>query len=1171
MSQESINKALQKTLLSPLTYDELWSQFLESISYELQNMRDKYGLIKTTWDINYNNKDNLIRISESFGYTPNLIINNTFSMTKKEIELIPYRIRKKTTRNGYYFIFKQNDLNCNIFNYYWSGEKFVKTIDLDKTMENLQNAVPYLPFNGIVPVKNYSTTITSELPILDYFDINGEIQYDNNNVRIYSLDQKSFNPFWRLDKSYMRIPTKHLGIDYIPQTYKSTYVVTLGFGDLNKSEYGTVIPQTDTYIHNSIKVFVNTQDLNVQFIDIDDKEYMYDDEDIISQDSYYDNSTGELKLIFNEIPENLEISISYDLNLMFTKDYYYYLEQGTEYTRRCPIVPHIGLFLTTIISQAKGTDYYKPNANGYTIEDLKLKAQTTSSFNRMIFVTEQMKLDNATDEDGNPNGKSNYILDDTIRWHLDSDASSSTDISDKIKYIACGNGALPMINNANYEMFNLNYVLYYYNFNTDDDLDIIRDISYNTINLDVEGNTVKVKGIINKSLDFDGSVYCHSDSQVAINNGNYTFGMWFNANKEPSTSTEVLFDNFMTIAYDYENEKIIIESQEFDCSRNTDHFLCLLINSVTSKMSVYVDCVLLGEFTFIISVSSSYYLYVGCDENYENKFYGIIDNLWLILNNINLSQMQYIYNNKISLISHMGNRIAYYKLLTDEIYNTDDYFMVLSYVKGMDVNNENYRIVNDEPVINSRTKIYPIIDSYFSIDYKNSVNEDVKIECNEKGQFYRTDTNESISGGINFETGEWTMNRDTIKSVSQKVIHKPTRTPYEYGYKVIRGDVSDWYYQYDIYGDPTQYLPYKITYDEMDLSQSTLESKIMKYNIPSGAVGVTTYLYSTDEENFYFIENNIRRDVKGYYINSDNDETILYSRKDAGADTYSLYVTMNDLMNNTSAKWGAYFDMGESSSTTYYSKNGGQDAYLDVKLSAENKITKVTVNGGKKGYILGPLDEPLSETTVVYDSLLFNQTLPHEGVVPTLAEFVPKELSVTKTETDLDVTLVETVEKYSFVYSILYIERFDEIITRVVSSTNPNIEIVKDTITFNYWIYNELGIYTKCTGTVLGEGIISGPNILSGGFDYTTNTLSVVFINPVSSDILVSFEYYYSLDINTEYPLLLNYKIKNSTKINEIGLEDENHELMAYMTFPDVEFNSIDDNISVMFVINKQN
>ena len=49
----------------------------------------------------------------------------------------------------------------------------------------------------------------------------------------------------------------------------------------------------------------------------------------------------------------------------------------------------------------------------------------------------------------------------------------------------------------------------------------------------------------------------------------------------------------------------------------------------------------------------------------------------------------------------------------------------------------------------------------------------------------------------------------------------------------------------------------------------------------------------------------------------------------------------------------------------------------------------------------------------------------------------------------------------------------------------------------------------------------------------------------------------------------MNYKTKNSIKINEIGLEDENHELMAYMTFPDVEFNTIYDNLSALFAISK--
>ena len=106
MSQEVIDKALQKTLISPLTNDLLWSQFLNANSYELANMQKQYESISKNWDINSNNKDDLIRISESFGYTPNLIINNTLQMCRREIESIPYRIRKKTTYDGYSLIFK---------------------------------------------------------------------------------------------------------------------------------------------------------------------------------------------------------------------------------------------------------------------------------------------------------------------------------------------------------------------------------------------------------------------------------------------------------------------------------------------------------------------------------------------------------------------------------------------------------------------------------------------------------------------------------------------------------------------------------------------------------------------------------------------------------------------------------------------------------------------------------------------------------------------------------------------------------------------------------------------------------------------------------------------------------------------------------------------------------
>ena len=49
----------------------------------------------------------------------------------------------------------------------------------------------------------------------------------------------------------------------------------------------------------------------------------------------------------------------------------------------------------------------------------------------------------------------------------------------------------------------------------------------------------------------------------------------------------------------------------------------------------------------------------------------------------------------------------------------------------------------------------------------------------------------------------------------------------------------------------------------------------------------------------------------------------------------------------------------------------------------------------------------------------------------------------------------------------------------------------------------------------------------------------------------------------------MNYKIQKSTMVNEIGLEDENHELMAYMTFPNIEFHTIYNNISALFAIAK--
>ena len=166
---------------------------------------------------------------------------------------------------------------------------------------------------------------------------------------------------------------------------------------------------------------------------------------------------------------------------------------------------------------------------------------------------------------------------------------------------------------------------------------------------------------------------------------------------------------------------------------------------------------------------------------------------------------------------------------------------------------------------------------------------------------------------------------------------------------------------------------------------------------------------------------------------------------------------------------------------------------------------------------------------------------------------------------ELKLDSLKIIKNYNDIYTIDYIPNF----TKTITVDDVVVEIVKESMTFNYWIEVD-GELKKFTATINANGSVSGINIASGSFDYTTNVLSVTFVNKVSSEIVISFEYYYTLDIDASKSLMLNYKIEKA-KINEIGLEDENHELLAYMTFPDIEFHDIYNNVSAMFAINKSN
>ena len=443
-------------------------------------------------------------------------------------------------------------------------------------------------------------------------------------------------------------------------------------------------------------------------------------------------------------------------------------------------------------------------------------------------------------------------------------------------------------------------------------------------------------------------------------------------------------------------------------------------------------------------------------------------------------------------------------------------------------------------------------------------NKLVTIKSNEKGEFYNASTNEIITGNIDFNNGKCNLTKNTIKSKSQITIATPTKTPYSKAYNIIDEYTNKWYSSYDSEQEPSYFD--EIIADEYDTTSASNYFEISLYREQDDKSFTTVYSYNNDE-NYYMIKTNDIYNSEKIYINKfvavdDSEETALYS-SDNGK---TLYLNLANLKNSVitgtpTNELNAYVDLGEATGKYLYSTDNGAHMYIDVANTPSKEVTKWSGNiNGKSvyGYKIG-------SDSIYYSDLSFTSILTYDDTPTQVLEFNKMEMIIKTNNTELKLDSLKIIKNYNDIYTIDYIPNF----TKTITVDDVVVEIVKESMTFNYWIEVE-GELKKFTATINANGSVSGINIASGSFDYTTNVLSVTFVNKVSSEIVISFEYYYTLDIDASKSLMLNYKIEKA-KINEIGLEDENHELLAYMTFPDIEFHDIYNNVSAMFAINKSN
>lgn len=177
--------------------NDWWLQFAEALAGEADLRRAYYAEQEIQEDIDEADEATLIEIANKFGYSPNLIMDNSLEFTKKEVLSIPFRIKNKNTIKGYEIIFDQIQKIGKVFNIIWNDTNLYRAVDWATSIVAIQALSDYTePMNVFFPIAFYDE-------ILD-----NPIELDS----VFNLD--SVTP-WYLDVNVTNLVTKHLAIEYV--------------------------------------------------------------------------------------------------------------------------------------------------------------------------------------------------------------------------------------------------------------------------------------------------------------------------------------------------------------------------------------------------------------------------------------------------------------------------------------------------------------------------------------------------------------------------------------------------------------------------------------------------------------------------------------------------------------------------------------------------------------------------------------------------------------------------------------------------------------------------------------------------------------------------------------------------------------------------------------------
>lgn len=446
--------------------------------------------------------------------------------------------------------------------------------------------------------------------------------------------------------------------------------------------------------------------------------------------------------------------------------YLRYLEDGSQYTRSVKHYVHNGVQLNIPMYSSPAYDFLIPN-DDYSINDLQLSSCVAYQYIRRYIVSGASKLD-----DGR-------TLDEDITYQMDgSDTVSNPITLSDFAYISIGGGTSkqPSMSYANV-LNDSNRILFYYTLNDDADSLVFKDYSsnnYNLIsddlqsfNLDSFGNTISFSG-----------VPLHND-EISLSSSNYTISFWYRPTM--NSDTQCIFDfDFLKLNYNNLQARLELtfESVQYNFPINDlEHYIDIELNTSDNTLYFFIDTILITSKPITVSIAGLRTLYIGTNssKSLSSAFYGMIAEFSMISGFLTQDQKDYIYENKLQLITKLHNFYNRTRLSSFEKAESNDsiYLAATSYNEAFLLSDE--FIFKYDSVVERYTNVLKnnnIIPKSVSVQVRHLIGSGYTISTfkdNGVGSFNsignEIDENYLISGTIDYTTGQYLIGMYTIKRV----------------------------------------------------------------------------------------------------------------------------------------------------------------------------------------------------------------------------------------------------------------------------------------------------------------------------------------------------------------------------------------------------------------------